>query len=129
MRISVLSSFLFLFPKIKYLANKSYSRIQFTTYSKMIYKFDFEVFGKVQGVFFRKYTKLEADMLNIKGYVQNTNKNTVIGTAESENKESLNRFRNFLTNKGSPSSRIDKCLITDEKTIDVYSTNSFYIKR
>ncbi|KEG02052.1 acylphosphatase [Plasmodium vinckei vinckei] len=95
----------------------------------MIYKFDFEVFGKVQGVFFRKYTKLEADVLNIKGYVQNTNKNTVIGTAESENKESLDKFRNFLTNKGSPSSRIDKCLITNEKTTDVYSTNSFQIKR
>ncbi|ETB57881.1 hypothetical protein YYC_04677 [Plasmodium yoelii 17X] len=95
----------------------------------MIYKFDFEVFGKVQGVFFRKYTKLEADMLNIKGYVQNTNKNTVIGTAESENKELLDRFKIFLTNKGSPLSRIDKCLITDEKTIDTYSTNNFYIKR
>ncbi|VWU50464.1 acylphosphatase, putative [Hepatocystis sp. ex Piliocolobus tephrosceles] len=94
----------------------------------MIYAFDFEVFGKVQGVFFRKYTKQEATKLNIKGYVQNTTRNTVIGRAESDNIESLNVFKNFLNNIGSPSSKIDKCVITNEKTMDSYSSTNFYIK-
>ena len=44
----------------------------------------YEVFGKVQGVFFRKYTKKEADKLGISGWVMNTEKKTVIGEAEGQ---------------------------------------------
>ncbi|SBT34998.1 acylphosphatase, putative [Plasmodium ovale wallikeri] len=95
----------------------------------MIHSFDFEVFGKVQGVFFRKYTKLEADKLNIKGHVRNTDNNTVVGRAESNDKESLETFKNFLSHVGSPSSRIDKCVITNEGTVDTYSSKDFFIKR
>jgi len=39
----------------------------------------FEVFGKVQGVFFRKYTKEKADSLGIRGYVFNHDSGTVQG--------------------------------------------------
>ena len=42
---------------------------------------EFEVHGKVQGVFFRKYTKKEADRLNLTGWVMNTTHKTVVGTA------------------------------------------------
>ena len=42
----------------------------------------YEVFGKVQGVFFRKYTKKEADKLSLVGWVMNTDRKTVIGVAE-----------------------------------------------
>ncbi|KAI4838241.1 hypothetical protein MKS88_002715 [Plasmodium brasilianum] len=80
-------------------------------------------------VFFRKYTKLEADKLNIRGYVQNTDRNTVVVRAESNNKESLEQFKNFLTRIGSPSSRIDKCVVTNSQIVDTYSSNDFFIKR
>ena len=33
---------------------------------------DFEIFGKVQGVYFRKHTKSKAVKLGIKGWVKNT---------------------------------------------------------
>jgi hypothetical protein len=46
--------------------------------------FDFEVYGKVQGVFFRKHTKETADRLSIKGWCENTPTNTVRGQAWGE---------------------------------------------
>jgi len=42
----------------------------------------FEVYGKVQGVFFRKYTKITADSLKLVGWCQNTADGTVIGEAQ-----------------------------------------------
>ncbi|GAW80886.1 acylphosphatase [Plasmodium gonderi] len=129
MRVINLAYSLFLFPQAKGSPNTKYLLRNFQSSSKMIHTFDFEVFGKVQGVFFRKYTKLEADKLNIKGHVQNTDRNTVIGTAESNNKELLEQFKKFLNNVGSPSSRIDKCLITNEKTVNTYSSTDFVIRR
>jgi len=43
---------------------------------------DIEVFGKVQGVFFRASTKAVADQLGIKGTVKNTENGTVYIEAE-----------------------------------------------
>ncbi|SPJ10866.1 acylphosphatase, putative [Plasmodium sp. DRC-Itaito] len=129
MRFSHIFHSFLLFPQTKYISNRNFFLKNFSSSSKMIHTFDFEVFGKVQGVFFRKYTKLEADKLNIKGYVQNTDVNTVIGTAQSDNKETLEKFKNFLTNIGSPSSKIDKCVISNEKVIDNYCSSDFTIKR
>ena len=45
-------------------------------------RLEYEVFGKVQGVFFRKYTKKEADKLKLTGWVMNTEKGTVVGVAD-----------------------------------------------
>ena len=68
----------------------------------------YEVFGKVQGVWFRKYTKKKADLLKIRGWVQNTAKGTVVGEA-CGNSDSLAIFEKFLREEGSPKSRIDAC--------------------
>jgi len=43
---------------------------------------DIEVFGKVQGVFFRASTKAVADQLGIKGTIKNTEDGTVYIEAE-----------------------------------------------
>ena len=51
---------------------------------KILQSVEFEVFGKVQKVYFRKYTKLEADKLFIKGYCFNTENGTVKGILEGE---------------------------------------------
>ncbi|CAH1638184.1 unnamed protein product [Spodoptera littoralis] len=40
---------------------------------------DFEVFGKVQGVYFRKHTQKKATELGLKGWVMNTAQGTVVG--------------------------------------------------
>lgn len=126
MRILKLVQSFGIFASIKHLNNCSRN---FATCKKMIYSFDFEVFGKVQGVYFRKYTKEEAEKLNIKGFVKNTDRNTVIGRAESDRKDCLEKFKNFLCNIGSPSSRIDKCVITNEQELSSYTTNLFVIRR
>ena len=49
------------------------------------------VFGKVQGVFFRKYTKQKALELTIRGFVKNQSDQSVLINACGE-KENLNKF-------------------------------------
>lgn len=112
----------------KYSSKTAFSR-NFHASNRMVYTFTYEVFGKVQGVFFRKYTKQEADKLQIRGFVQNTERNTVIGRAESDNKESLEQFKHFLQYVGSPASKTEKCVITDEKVIDAFTFDDFFIKK
>ena len=46
-----------------------------------MHSLEFEIHGKVQGVFFRKYTKKQADKLKLTGWVMNTKKGTVVGVA------------------------------------------------
>lgn len=43
---------------------------------------EFEVFGKVQGVSFRKYTLRRASELGIFGWCRNTSSGTVVGELE-----------------------------------------------
>ena len=97
----------------------------------------FEVSGRVQGVFFRKFTKAKAIELGLTGWCRNTTWDTVEGEFEhvveeeerhctqstssegdgrsskckvkSLPRESVAEFRYWLCNIGSPHSRIDKC--------------------
>uniref|UniRef100_A0A7M4EBL5 Acylphosphatase n=1 Tax=Crocodylus porosus TaxID=8502 RepID=A0A7M4EBL5_CROPO len=43
---------------------------------------DYEVFGKVQGVFFRKHTQAEGRQLGLVGWVRNTERGTVQGQVQ-----------------------------------------------
>ena len=52
----------------------------------------FEVFGKVQGVFFRASTQEFANSIGIRGWVQNTQRSTVIGEGEG-NAEQVDKFK------------------------------------
>jgi acylphosphatase len=49
------------------------------TNSTNLVSVDYEIFGKVQGVFFRKFTAAEANKLKLVGWVMNTDKGTVKG--------------------------------------------------
>ncbi|XP_003375286.1 putative kinase domain protein [Trichinella spiralis] len=55
--------------------------------SKSLLSVDFEVFGKVQGVFFRKSTVEKAKDLGLVGWCQNTKTGTVIGQVEGPKNE------------------------------------------
>jgi acylphosphatase len=88
----------------------------------------YEIFGKVQGVFFRKRTKKKAEELGIRGWVQNTTQNTVIGEIEGKSKE-VERMKNWLTKEGSPKSRIEKAVFEDEQTIKEYTFFGFTIMK
>ncbi|XP_050688199.1 acylphosphatase-2-like isoform X2 [Eriocheir sinensis] len=88
---------------------------------------DFEVFGRVQGVFFRKYTQDEAKELGVRGWCMNTYHGTVAGQLEGP-RDKIKAMKDWLQRTGSPSSRIEKAEFKNEKEIDDYSFKNFSIK-
>ncbi|TPP58605.1 Acylphosphatase [Fasciola gigantica] len=89
---------------------------------------EFEVFGKVQGVFFRKYAANFAKENGLVGWVMNTEKGTVCGIFEG-NTDAVNLFKNWLSKTGSPKSRIERLEIKSEKPIDTRQFSDFTIRR
>ncbi|XP_071833866.1 acylphosphatase-2-like isoform X1 [Apostichopus japonicus] len=89
---------------------------------------DFEVFGRVQGVFFRKHTMKTATKYGLVGWVQNTRQNTVVGQAQGPS-EKLNMLKEWLQKTGSPKSIIDRAEFRNEKIIDNLSFQNFKIIR
>ncbi|CAF0765432.1 unnamed protein product [Didymodactylos carnosus] len=85
---------------------------------------DFEVYGRVQGVFFRKHTIEQAKKLQLTGWVRNTEQGTVQGELEGK-KAKIDEMKKWLEKTGSPKSRIDKALFSNEKSIDKQKLNSF----
>ena len=67
--------------------------------------------GKVQGVWFRKYTKDKADELGIKGFVQNLADGSVYAEAEG-NEEQLAAFVSWC-HVGSPKSQVEQVLVKE----------------
>ncbi|XP_076752336.1 acylphosphatase-1 [Xylocopa sonorina] len=97
------------------------------TMSKLI-SVDFEVYGRVQGVFFRKYTQKRGNELGLKGWCMNTDKGTVVGRLEGE-KEKVETMKNWLRYTGSPQSAIDKAEFRNEKEISQPTLDGFEIKK
>lgn len=66
--------------------------------------------GKVQGVWFRKFTKENADALGVKGWVKNTRDGNVYIEAEAE----LEAMKQFIerVKKGSPESKVEEVDLT-----------------
>jgi len=89
---------------------------------------DFEVFGKVQQVFFRKCTQEQGKLLGLRGWCQNTPKGTVVGAIQGP-PEKVSEMRTWLKNVGSPASRIDKVEFTNENYINDYTYTDFEIIR
>jgi len=66
--------------------------------------YEVRVSGKVQGVWFRKYTKDKADALGLKGIVRNKSNGNVYIEIEGE-KDGITDFLDWLY-KGSPLSKV-----------------------
>ena len=71
----------------------------------------FRVIGKVQGVWFRAYSRDNALTLNIDGWVKNDPDGSVFGEAVGS-KKNIEQFIHVLR-EGSPSSRVEDVLIED----------------
>ncbi|CAG9764870.1 unnamed protein product [Ceutorhynchus assimilis] len=134
-----MSDQLIVLPKFKrFLAKKCYCALllivltpsisYIMSSSEKLTTVSFEVFGTVQGVFFRKYTEQEAKRLGLRGWCMNTNQKTVKGVLEG-NPNKIADMKNWLQTTGSPESRIDKAVFTDERNIEKFSFKSFTIKR
>lgn len=89
---------------------------------------DFEVFGKVQGVFFRKHTQRRASELGLKGWVMNTAQGTVVGQIQGPN-NAIDQMKMWLEKVGSPKSRIDKTTFKNEQPINMSAFRTFAIRR
>ncbi|XP_050530210.1 acylphosphatase-2-like, partial [Daktulosphaira vitifoliae] len=85
---------------------------------------DFEIFGTVQKVSFRKYTREQGKLLGLRGWCKNTPVGTVIGTIEGPPKQ-IDKMKNWLQTVGSPASRIVKAEFKNEKSLNDYKYNTF----
>ncbi|KAK1150928.1 acylphosphatase-2-like [Huso huso] len=85
---------------------------------------DYEVFGEVQGVFFRKHTEDQGNKLKLVGWVKNTPRDTVVGQVQGP-RETVQIMKNWLRTVGSPMSRIDKVTFTNETQISSLEFSSF----
>ena len=73
------------------------------------------VFGRVQGVFFRKYTRDKANQIGqLCGYVRNTRYGSVEIVAEGE-KNRIESLINWCRSEGSPWSRVQGVEVDWEK--------------
>lgn len=104
--------------------------------NQVLQGFTFEIQGLVQGVYFRKYTQLEARRLGLSGWVANTRRNTVVGqvwlrtegvhtdsphqnptndkeTIDIEINPKLREMRHWLSHIGSPHCSIDHASFHD----------------
>jgi len=91
-----------------------------------LYRIQFSVYGRVQGVFFRKYTQEKAQSLGLKGMVQNMHDGSVHGFAEGKNSK-ISQFKDWLL-VGSPSSKVEKVDIIEEINISDFSYDSFVVE-
>lgn len=89
---------------------------------------EFEVFGRVQGVFFRKYTKTQAEAHNLTGWCMNTRDDTVKGELEGT-EDDINKMQVWLQTTGSPSSSISKAVFSPLKPIATSVYDSFTIRK
>lgn len=106
---------------------------------------EFEVFGKVQGVYFRKYTEKQAVILGLRGesivltcefsafcflsgWCMNTSSGTVKGKLEGDEGR-LRQMIEWLKTTGSPKSQISQASFSDPKPIKDFSVRNFTIKR
>lgn len=88
----------------------------------------FEVFGKVQRVFFRKYTQQESQRLGLHGWCENTPSGTVQGELEGP-ADKVREMKAWLAKTGSPKSRIEKAFFSNETHIPGYTFPSFDVRR
>ncbi|TFK12543.1 mitochondrial intermembrane space import and assembly protein 40 [Platysternon megacephalum] len=87
---------------------------------------DYEVFGKVQGVFFRKYTQAEGKKLGLVGWVQNTEDGTVQGQIQGPSVK-VRELQEWLRKTGSPKSHINRAEFRNEKKIVALEYRNFSI--
>ncbi|XP_059480381.1 acylphosphatase-2-like [Neocloeon triangulifer] len=85
---------------------------------------DFEVFGKVQGVSFRKYALEAAQRLQVCGWCKNTAEGTVQGQLEGP-PEKVNLMKEWLQREGSPYSKIERAEFQNEHTVTTANFQTF----
>ncbi|CAD8073507.1 unnamed protein product [Paramecium primaurelia] len=94
---------------------------------KKYFSFDFQVIGKVQGVYFRKFTKEQGTNLGLVGWVENQKDGSVKGVVQGDQKK-CEEMIHWLSNVGSPKSKIEKMIKTNEREIDKLQYKDFSVR-
>ncbi|XP_039654347.1 acylphosphatase-2-like isoform X2 [Perca fluviatilis] len=81
---------------------------------------DFEIFG----VCFRMYTEDHGQSLGLSGWVKNTRQGTVTGQIQGP-QDKVNEMKLWLKSIGSPSSRIDRAVFSNERDISKLEIHGF----
>ncbi|KAH8287894.1 hypothetical protein KR018_006539 [Drosophila ironensis] len=92
-----------------------------------VFSCEFEVFGRVQGVYFRRHAMRKARTLGLRGWCMNTARGTVQGYIEGRPAE-LKVMREWLKTTGSPQSNIEKVLFTAVRMKHRYGFANFHIR-
>ncbi|XP_030006526.1 acylphosphatase-2-like [Sphaeramia orbicularis] len=92
--------------------------------SEKLASVDFEIFGNVQGVCFRMYTEDHGQSLGLSGWVKNTRTGTVIGQVQGP-VDKVDKMKYWLQNVGSPSSRIDRAVFSNQRHISKLEIHGF----
>ena len=85
-----------------------------------------KISGKVQGVFFRYHTHLNATTLGISGFVKNLDDGSVYTEFWSDDEVNLNKFKDWL-HRGSPSSKVKE--IEFKRVPKIEGSDGFVIHR
>ncbi|EDV91235.1 acylphosphatase-1 [Drosophila grimshawi] len=91
-----------------------------------IHSCEFEIFGIVQDVSFRRYTLRRAQKLGIRGWCKNTQNGTVKGVIQGH-PSNFEAMRIWLKYTGSPTSRIDKCVFGQIEELNDFTYADFTI--
>lgn len=81
------------------------------------------VYGRVQGVFFRKYAQMTANSLGLVGFVRNEPDGSVLAEAQGS-EQNLERFFQWA-HRGSPAARVERVEV--EKALPLGRETSFLI--
>ncbi|XP_077677710.1 acylphosphatase-2-like isoform X2 [Eretmochelys imbricata] len=74
-----------------------------------------------------KYTEDQGKKLGVVGWVKNTSRGTVTGQVQGP-KEKIEIMKNWLRNVGSPMSRIDRAVFSNEREISTLEFSNFTTK-
>ncbi|XP_015523661.1 acylphosphatase-2 [Neodiprion lecontei] len=95
--------------------------------SEPLVSVDFEVFGKVQGVYFTKYVRDICLQLNICGWVKNSKTGTILGKMQGP-KALVDEMAEWLSTVGSPGSEIHHCEFTNWENVARPQFQGFVIR-
>ncbi|EDW88954.1 acylphosphatase-1 [Drosophila yakuba] len=92
-----------------------------------VHSCEFEVFGRVHGVNFRRHTLRKAKILGLRGWCMNSGRGTVKGYIEGRPAE-MDVMKEWLRTTGSPLSSIEKVEFSSQRERDRYGYANFHIK-
>ncbi|XP_019864627.1 acylphosphatase-2 [Aethina tumida] len=95
--------------------------------SEPLVSVDFEVFGKVQGLYFTKYCKELCEELGLAGWVKNTKKGTIQGKIQGF-RSRVEQMIIWLSNTGSPGCQIERCDLSNWQNSSKFDFKGFSIR-